>query len=159
VRSHPLPLLILAAVAAIPFLAPRSSFAATPQSKPACGAAAVANHKLASRRLTNGNIEYYGRYEMSAPDGNPVCYIRQTEFYLGRLANDYPQGTPNGPTVSIVIQHGLFHCRVKNWKITMVTQLDGPSLMFTVDAQTTKPVYGAYYAKISIIGKPPTEQK
>jgi hypothetical protein len=112
---------------------------------------------LQHRILSNGKIEYYGRYKMHSPDMNNLeCRIRQLLFNVGRLANDLPQGTPNGPVLTFVVQHGIFRCPAKDMKLSIGTQPNGPdSVLYTVDAQSATSKRGVYYAKISVIGLPP----
>ena len=114
---------------------------------------------LQSRTLPGGKIEFYGRYKMWVPSGNYDCRVRQIVFGIGRLANDLPQGTPNGPKLTFVVQHGIFHCPAKDMKVDYNFTIadDGTGhVAYTVDAQALKAKSGIYYAKISVIGSPPT---
>jgi len=114
---------------------------------------------LQKRTLPGGKIEYYGRYKMWSPiDNQTECHIRQLLFNVGRLANDLPQGTANGPVLTFVVQHGIFHCLAREMNVYSVgVQPNGSGyVMYTVDARSDTSKRGVYYAKISVVGLPPT---
>ena len=115
---------------------------------------------LKHRSLADGRIEYYGRYKLWSPIGNPDCRIRQFVFNVGRLAHDLPAGAANGPVLTYIVQHGIFHCEAKDMKVdpNMGINANGPDLVeYTVNAQAEKPKRGIYYAKISVVGLPPSK--
>jgi len=116
---------------------------------------------LQQRTIPGGKIEYYGRYKMWSPSCNQTeCRIRQLVFNVGRLANDLPVGTTNGPVLTFVVQHGIFHCPAKDMKVDPDISIvsNGIGFMeYRVDAQAVKGKRGIYYAQISVIGFPPKE--
>jgi hypothetical protein len=153
----------LAALILLTVAIPTSAHSAAPQdatvscksSWPVAGPYPV----LQQRTLPGGKIEYYGRYKMWSPIDNELeCHIRQLVFNVGRLANDLPQGASNGPVLTFVVQHGIFHCTAKDMKIdpNIGIKPNGAAFVeYTVDAQAVKSKRGIYYAKISVIGFPP----
>jgi hypothetical protein len=152
---------LLAALILLTVAIPTSAHAAAPQdatvscesSWPVAGPYPV----LQQRTLPGGKIEYYGRYKMWSPIDNELeCHIRQLVFNIGRLANDLPQETSNGPALTFVVQHGIFHFPAKDMKIDHISiQPNGADFVeYTVDAQAVKGKRGIYYAKISVIGFP-----
>ena len=115
-------------------------------------------YKLSSRTLSRGRIEWYGRFKMYSPRGNETaCNIRQILFSTGHLVNEIPLGSPNGPIITLVVQHGFFHCRAKDMVVEphFAPQTNGNTTFYTVQAQDGD-IYksGSYYAKISVIGRP-----
>ena len=113
---------------------------------------------LQHRTLPGGKIEYYGRYKFWSPIGNKLeCKVRQLVFNVGRLANDLPGGTANGPVLTFVVEHGIFHCRAKDLILdpNIGINANGADFVeYTVDVQAAKPKRGIYYAQVSVVGLP-----